>query len=181
MSKGRTQSRFSFRVRTLGAAVPLGGPHKGGRTRDAQEGKLLLEGVGPVLAPVIVPNGETARDLLGESAEAAAHALADRLERLKAGGPARGVDADTLSRAVVDGHKHRDLSLAGEGGGQVGAHIVSTVSGMIVPSCVRGPRGAPTRAGASRLFARMSRRTRRLDVRTPAPRSRAQTFRCPSP
>src|SRR3954454_16251234 len=31
------------------------------------------------------------------------------------------------------------------------------------------------------LFARMSRSTRRLDVRTPATRSLAQTFRCPSP
>src|SRR3954454_22119946 len=46
---------------------------------------------------------------------------------------------------------------------------------MMVPSWLRGPRGAPTREGASRLFARMSRRTRRLDVRTPATRSRAQT------
>src|SRR6476659_4622382 len=68
----------------LGAAVPLGSPHKGGRALDAEEGKLLLEGVGHVLAPVIVPNGETARDLFGESAEAAPHALPDRLERLKA-------------------------------------------------------------------------------------------------
>src|SRR3954453_6739329 len=29
----------------LGAAIPLGGPHEGGRTLDAQEGKLVLEGV----------------------------------------------------------------------------------------------------------------------------------------
>src|SRR3954471_22978571 len=64
----------------LGAAVPLGGSHEGRRTLDAQEGKLLLEGVGHVLAPVIVPHGETARDLFGESAEAAPHALPDRLE-----------------------------------------------------------------------------------------------------
>src|SRR4051794_26378204 len=52
-------------------------------------------------------------------------------------------------------------------------HIVSTVAGMMVPSWLRGPRGAPTREGASRLFARMSRSTRRLDVRRPATRSRA--------
>src|SRR3954447_24611787 len=32
-------------------------------------------------------------------------------------------------------------------------HIVSTVAGMMVPSWVRGPRGASTRVGASRLFA----------------------------
>src|SRR5215210_4159550 len=80
----------------LRTAIPLRGPHKGGRTRDAQEGKLLLEGVGHVLAPVIVPDGQTACDLFGKSTEAAAHALADRLERLKAGGPARGMDAHAL-------------------------------------------------------------------------------------
>jgi hypothetical protein len=48
------------------------------------------------LASVIVSNGETARDLFGESAEAAPHALADRLERLEAGGPTRGMNADAL-------------------------------------------------------------------------------------
>src|SRR3954466_2063505 len=80
----------------LRTAVPLGRPDEGGRSRDAQEGELLLEGVGHVLAPVIVPDGETARDLFGESAEAAPYALADRLERLKAGGPACGVDAHAL-------------------------------------------------------------------------------------
>src|SRR3954462_12399180 len=80
----------------LGAAVALGSPHKGGRALDAQEGKFLLEGVGHVLAPVIVPHGETAPDPLSKAAEAAPHALADRLERLEAGGPARGMDAHTL-------------------------------------------------------------------------------------
>src|SRR3954471_24205814 len=33
-------------------------------------------------------------------------------------------------------------------------HIVSTASGMMVPSWLRGPRGTPTRVGASRLFSR---------------------------
>src|SRR3954454_6918381 len=80
----------------LGAAVALGGSHEGRRTCDAQKGKLLLEGVGHVLAPVIVPDGQTARDLFGESAEAAPHALADRLERLEAGGPAGSMNADAL-------------------------------------------------------------------------------------
>src|SRR4051812_39039136 len=80
----------------LGAAVPLGSPHKGGRALDAQEGKLLLEGVGHVLAPVIVPHGETAPDPLSKAAEAAPHVLADRLERLEAGSSARGMDADAL-------------------------------------------------------------------------------------
>src|SRR3982751_1009076 len=51
----------------FGAAVALGGSHEGRRALDAEEGKLLLEGVGQVLAPVIVPHRQTARDLLGES------------------------------------------------------------------------------------------------------------------
>ena len=58
-------------------------------------------------------------------------------------------------------------------------HIVSTVSGMMVPSWLRGPRGVPTRNGASRSFSRMSRSTRRFEVRTPAMRSRAQTLAVP--
>ena len=64
------------------------------------------------MAPVIVPHSETARDPLGKAAKAATHALPDRLERLKAGGPARGMDADALRGAVIDGHKHRDMALA---------------------------------------------------------------------
>ena len=47
-------------------------------------------------------------------------------------------------------------------------HIASTVSGMMVPSWLRGPRGEPTRVGASKLFCRISRSTRRIDVRVPA-------------
>src|SRR3954462_1555674 len=80
----------------LCTAIPLGSPHKGRRACDAQEAELLLEGVGHVLAPVIVPHGQTAPDPLSKAAKAAPHALADRLERLKAGGPARGMDADAL-------------------------------------------------------------------------------------
>src|SRR4051812_23874053 len=80
----------------LGAAVPLGSPHEGRRALDAQEGKLLLEGVGHVLAPVIVPDRETAPDPLGKAAEAAAHALPDGLKSLEAGGPTCGMDADAL-------------------------------------------------------------------------------------
>src|SRR3954453_10422516 len=80
----------------LGTAIPLGSPHEGRRTLDAQEGKLLLEGVGHVLAPVIVPDREPSRDPRGKAAEAAPYALPDRLERLKAGRPARGMDAHAL-------------------------------------------------------------------------------------
>ena len=44
-------------------------PHEGGRACDAQKGKLLLEGVGHVLAPVIVPHGQTAPDPLSKAAK----------------------------------------------------------------------------------------------------------------
>src|SRR3954451_11140445 len=77
----------------LGTAIALGGPNEGGRTLDTQEGEFLLEGVGHVLAPVIMPDGEIAPDPRGKAAETATYALADRLERLEAGGPARGMDA----------------------------------------------------------------------------------------
>src|SRR4030095_12960715 len=77
----------------LGAAVPLGSPHEGRRTLDAEEGKLLLEGIGHVLRSMIVARREPTRDPLSEAAEAATHALTDGLERLEAGGPACGMDA----------------------------------------------------------------------------------------
>ena len=55
-------------------------------------------------------------------------------------------------------------------------HMVSTVSGMMVPSWFRGPRGEPTRRGVSKSFSRLNRSTRRNEVRVPACRNRAQTL-----
>ncbi len=52
-------------------------------------------------------------------------------------------------------------------------HMVSTASGTMVPPWLRGPRGEPTRDGASRPFSRIGRGTRRFEVRTPAWRSLA--------
>src|SRR3954466_11523282 len=69
----------------LGAAVPLRRPHEGRRTLGAEEGTLLLAGVGKFLAPVIVPRGEPAPYPLRKAAEAAPPALPDRLERFEAG------------------------------------------------------------------------------------------------
>src|SRR3954451_6356128 len=131
----------------LGAAVPLRRPHEGRRTLDAEEDKLLLEGIGHVLAPVNVTHGETAPDPLSKAATAAPHALADRLERLEAGGPARGMNADALSRVMIDSDEYRDLTLAGVGRGQVGApHRVHRVGddGAVVGARASGradPRG----------------------------------------
>jgi hypothetical protein len=69
---------------------------------------------------VVVAHGEAVGDILGEGAEAAAHALADRPEGLEAGGAGRRLEADALGRAVVEDDEHRRLALAGDGGGQVG-------------------------------------------------------------
>jgi hypothetical protein len=66
-----------------------------------------------------VPDGEPGGDLAVEPAEALPHALADRLQSLKAGGAATGMNADALGRAVVDGNEHRRLALAGHDRGQV--------------------------------------------------------------
>src|SRR4051812_1754190 len=144
-----TQSRFSFRVRMKRSAQPFpsGARTKAGELSMPRKASSFWKGVGHVLAPVIVPNGETARDLFGESAEAAPHALPDRLERLKAGGSARGMDAHTLGRVMIEGHKHRDLPLTGDGRGQVGAphrvHRVGDDGAVVVARASRraDPRG----------------------------------------
>src|SRR3954451_16875394 len=59
----------------LGAAVPLRRPHEGRRTLDAEEDKLLLEGIGHVLAPANVPHGQPAPDPLNTTATTTTQAL----------------------------------------------------------------------------------------------------------
>jgi hypothetical protein len=99
---------------------PSGARCEGGRAGDAEEAQLPPEVVGHVLRAVVVAEREAAGDVLAERAEAAAHALAHRIEGLEAVRVPGGMDADARS-------------------------------------------------------------TRRLEVRTPAWRSLAQTFLCPSP
>src|SRR5690242_12638569 len=77
----------------LGAAVALGLPHERRRAFDAEEADLTLKVVAHVLGAVIVAKGEAMGDVLGEGAEALAHALTDRLECLEAIGAAAGVKA----------------------------------------------------------------------------------------
>jgi hypothetical protein len=73
--------------------------------------------------------------------------------------------------------EHRDLAMIEVNAAVMSVpHIVSTVSGMMVPSWFRGPRGRPV-LPAERPFSRIRRRTRSFDVRSPAWRSRAQTLR----
>ena len=71
-------------------------PWPGRRRRDAEEGELALEVVGDELATMVMAKLQAGSNVLGEGAEAGADALADRLERLKPGRPASGVDADAL-------------------------------------------------------------------------------------
>ena len=100
---------------------PSGAPDEGGGALDAKKGEFLLEGVGHVLAAVIVPDGEAASDALSERAEAVADPLSDRLEGLEASAAPGGVDADALGGEVVDGDEHRRQALVRPGGGGVGA------------------------------------------------------------
>src|SRR3954451_25440949 len=77
----------------LRAAVALGLAHEGRRALDAEEADLTLEVVADVLTPVVMTE-EAGSDALGEGAEALAHRLPDRLERLEPVGAAAGVHAD---------------------------------------------------------------------------------------
>jgi hypothetical protein len=106
---------------------------------------------------------------LGEAAAMLPHPLTDRVECLNAGGVLVGVEADAFGGEMVDGNEHRGLALCGDRCRQIGV--------IMVPSWLRGPRGDPTRDGASRSFSLVSRSTRRFEVRTPATRSRAQILR----
>jgi len=157
----------------------FGRPDEGGRTLDAEEGDLFLEGVGHVLRSVIVPDGQSAGDGLGKPAEMLPHALADRLQRLEAGGPCVGVDPDAFGGAVIDGDEHRRPTLGGDRGGQIGAP--HRVHGRGDDGAVVAARSAwradPRRREQIVLFSRINRSTRRKAVRMPPWRSRAQTLR----
>src|SRR4029453_3605743 len=80
--------------KSFGAAVALRLAHEGRRALDAEKADLDLEVVAHVLASVIVTELETGSGAFGEAAEALAHRLPDRLERLEAVGAAAGVNAD---------------------------------------------------------------------------------------
>src|SRR5258707_9742707 len=98
-----THSRFSLSVRMNRSAQPLpsGARIEGGRTGDAEEGDLLLEVVGDVLRSMVMPHGQTVGDRPGEPAEVLAHALANRLQCLEAGGLLMRVVSDTFGRAMI--------------------------------------------------------------------------------
>ena len=60
----------------LGAAVALGRADKSGRAFEAEDGGFLLQGVGQVLAPVVMADGKALGHVLGERPKAVPHALA---------------------------------------------------------------------------------------------------------
>ena len=68
-----------------------------------------------------MPHGKAAGDRLAEPTEAPPHALADRLQRLKAGSLPVRVDPDTFGGAMIDRDEHRGLALASNGRRQIGA------------------------------------------------------------
>src|SRR3954454_5594533 len=122
VSKLCTHSRFSLSVRMNRSAQPLpsGAPDEGGRTFDAEKGDLVLEVVRHVLRSMVMPHGKAAGDRLAEPTEALPHALADRLQRLKAGSLPVRVDPDTFCGAMIDRDEHRRLALASDRRRQIG-------------------------------------------------------------
>src|SRR2546423_8943129 len=100
--------------------------------------------------PWIVADGETTGDGLGEPAEVLPRTLADRFQRLEAGGSCIGMNADTFGGAVIDGDEHCRLALAGDRGRQIGGPTSYPPAGVIVPASLRGLRWATDRACESR-------------------------------
>ena len=66
----------------LGAAIAFRGSDEGGRAVDTEKGQFLLEVIGHVLRAMVVTHRQAAGTVPGHPAEMAAHALADRLQRL---------------------------------------------------------------------------------------------------
>src|SRR3954451_3337356 len=87
----------------FGNAVALGLADGGGRPLETKEGVLALEVAGQVVRAVVVAEREALGRILLDAAEVAQDALPDLLERLEAVAGARGMIADALTGAVVDG------------------------------------------------------------------------------
>src|SRR4051812_35323981 len=108
--------------KALGDAVALGLADEGGRALDAEEGDLVLEVARHIVGAVVMAEGETFGRVLLDGTKVAQDALAHRLECLEAVAGARGMAADALAGAVVDGNEHPGPALLGSHGfGHVGA------------------------------------------------------------
>jgi hypothetical protein len=68
---------------------------------------------------MIVADRQACGDSLGKTTEVLAHALAQRLESLKARAVAAGMEADALGTVVIHRHEHSSRSFGDPGSGHV--------------------------------------------------------------
>ena len=179
VSKRRPQSRSSLQSpdEALARAVALGLAREGGRARDAEEkDELALEVVGDELAAVVVAQLQAVGGGLAEGTKQVPHGLAERLERFEPGRAAGSVDAQALGRGVIDGDEDAAWPSPVRVEVRSVPHIVSTAR---FGSCRRGLRAvrSPDRAWRQQVVRPHQSRTRRLEVRMLAKRSRTQTLR----
>ena len=111
--------------------VAFGLPHEARRAFDAEERDLLLEIVGQIVRPVVVPETPPAGHAFADAPEAFPDALANRLQGLEAVPALGGMEPDALGRAVIDGHEDEGYPLGdGHGGRHVRApHHVGRLGG----------------------------------------------------
>ena len=83
-------------MKALRTAMAFGARTKAGELARPRKASSLWKASDMCCPTMIVARREPASDPLGKAAKAAAHALADRLERLEAGRPACGMDAHAL-------------------------------------------------------------------------------------
>ena len=120
---------------------------------------------------MIVPESESFGGAATEAAEVLTDTLAEGFESLEAGGTLDGMNAHTLGRAMVNGSEDGDLAVASM------THIRLGRSVVMIPLWILAATGTAWRWGASNWACRIRRSTRAFEVRTPANRRRAHTFR----
>src|SRR5262249_8410687 len=89
----------------FGHAVALGLPDVGRRDRDARPLHLVDPGIGDVLGAPVTPHLQPPGDVLAESAEGVADALADRFQGGPAIAPLHDMPAEQFVSVVVDRSK----------------------------------------------------------------------------
>src|SRR5690242_16022521 len=106
VAKGRTQSRFSFKVRMKRSAQPFpsGARTKAGELSMPRNAISLWKWSDIYCEPWSCRTVRPCADVGREAAEVTAHALADRFQSLEACGSRMGVNADALSGTMI----HRD-------------------------------------------------------------------------
>src|SRR3712207_3206825 len=115
VSKVRTHKRFSFKVRMKRSAQPLpsGARTKAGELSMPRKRSSFRKASDMYCEPWSCRTARPAAMSLAKSPKWRRTPRAQRLEGLEAGGAERGVEADALGRAVVEGDEHRRLALAG--------------------------------------------------------------------